>query len=153
MHFHEGMDVILDTGDLLIPGTVESTTPHNTVLVQMKAILVRFSPSARSWVEPDHLRPMLLDDHRRVYGTPFHTWLRCVWYTLVFRYGLCFTKAGIGRDDLYAAWVAGWSESATITKLEHEQGWHRFPPAVYPAYIAHLVADLGDEDADQRRLV
>jgi hypothetical protein len=146
MRFHDGMEVIFDSGELLTPGIVESTRPSNKVLGELNAVLVRFNPSACSWVEPENLRPMRLDDHRRIHAKPFHAWLRMVWYTLIFRYGLDFRMVAIRRDELYAYWSDGWSESATIKRREREHGWRRFPPPAPPSPAYDVLADLGDED-------
>lgn len=139
---HEGQEVIATPGELDNPGVIESLRPWKDAL--KGCVLVKFTTS-RHWMDPDTLRAMDLEDHRRIHGKRFCDWQHRVWYTLLFRYGgRSFIDTGISREELHRLWAEGWSEAAAVKRIAFRHGWELFSDRA-PAYIRHMVVELGDE--------
>src|SRR5688500_12909105 len=125
MKLADGLDVIVNTGGPDIPGVVEWHKPPNPNITLQRMVRVRFSPRSASWLEPENVRIMVLEDYRRIHGYRFCDWQYQLWYTLIFHYAEGFET--LHRDQLKVYWQDGWLAGATAKRLAADHRWECLP--------------------------
>jgi len=145
VQLHDGMEILITTGGPDCPARIDHRVAPNRAIERGKYVHVRFARGG-AWVEPDSLRPMTINDHRRVHGLRSCDWQVRLWYTLVFRFAHCFRDLPDPIATLRPSWEDGWGVGATAIRIADAQGWVRFPRSGIPTYAQPLVATLVDDE-------
>jgi hypothetical protein len=146
---HDGMEVMVNTGGPDIPGVIRDASYPCAAVAATKSVRVNTGRSTQ-WLPPEAVRPMVLADHKRIFGQRFCDWHYALYYTLLMHYLHGFEQ--LDRQALVEMWEAGWTVAATARKIAAAQGWQLICKEAHltaPVHIRHYVADLGLNAAGQ----
>lgn len=110
---HEGQQIIVNTGGPDILAVIDSRNPYVPAL--KGCMLARFGPHSAQWMEPQHIRPALLDDLQTINGETFASWQLALWRGLIASGQAPFEASA--REALKPYWEAGWSVGSMLGEV------------------------------------